>query len=255
MRFRNHPTIMSWMSRSDIRINVVAYAGTIRGRDSVKRHPKVDQVSVAFPLSSGSRTWSRWEADEVTRICRKYASRTSRGGAPLGYRDAFTLTVFEHKCPNTAPAILWAGKKGSWKALFAKRPGTEFRSWPAPLSRAEYETRMLEAIGQTKLAAAEFQPHLGHFGRQRVLVLAAIAKHHRKPPLLSQIVGLSERAISVILQECVKQGWITWDNRITERGLMELKLVRRLVNPPASEVRLKDEFYFPMELRAAGVSI
>src|SRR5262249_35833927 len=106
---------------------------------------------------------------------------------PLGYKGAFTSIVFEHKCPNTNPAILWAGA-ATWKALFEDRPKLGFPVWPVAAPLAAQEQRILKAIRQERLATVDWQRFVGPGARLRMLVLAAVARKLRRPEAVAALV-------------------------------------------------------------------
>ncbi len=254
--FVNHKTIKSWHSRGYLTITVIAYAGTEQGIQRVRSHHYVKDVVCAHTISQADLLWSDTDGYNVVELCRKYALRTRAPKIPFGYGDAFSLIVFEHGCPNTAPPILWLdSKQPEWHAMFKQRPGTGFTVWPIPLDPKERAERLLRQMGQAKLVGTAWMHHVQPLGRQRLLLLAAVAKRLRKTCILASIVGLSEHQVLRLLLDCVRSDWMTWDHRITPRGLQELESARRVGLLDREDVELRDEFYFPRALRAARDSV
>jgi hypothetical protein len=137
-------TIKSWCSFGWIKIRILAYAATSAGIGRVQREKRQDGVRYERLVGEGGSHWSEAQRTEVKRICANYAEKTSRRFIPVGYEKAFTCIVFEHKCPNTNPPILWAGSK-SWKPMFEARPKLGFPVWPIATELADQEQRILEA--------------------------------------------------------------------------------------------------------------
>jgi hypothetical protein len=251
--FVNHRTIKSWHSRGHLSVEVCAYAGTLQGVQNVRRHRYVDAVHCACICAKGSRFWSQRQRHEVMRICEDYASRTSRPRIPFGFRDAFTLTVFEHKVPNNTPPILWAKSK-RWPALFEPRPGIGFSTWPEPITVQEKVRRTMLSIGQPKLASVATSRYDGPMGEALVL-LAALAKRYRRLIVLSEVLGISYQKLEELLASCIRSGWIDLSRRITKRGLAVLESAREHGHVSEDAPVFKPGFYFPMSLRAARGSI
>jgi len=254
--FVRHKTIKSWHSRDHLRLTILAFAGTAAGIKQVESHHYVSKVICARVLPYGGPLWSSKEREDVEELCREYSRRTNRWKIPLGYRGALTLLAFEHKCPNTAPPILWSdSRKNGWKALFRKRPGTGFSRWPEPIDEKARTQELLKRIGQDRLAETAWQMHVQPEGRFRLLILAAAAKRLTRPSILTAIVGVTHPHLMQLLDECVKSGWLTSGHRITQQGLNELAAARKLGLTPSEAVELCTDFYFPRSLRATRDSI
>lgn len=254
-RFCDHKSIRSWLSLHYVQIVVATYAGVDKQRARLARHRFVSDAVCHQLIQQGRGFWTDHQRSHIRGLCRKYAPATSRPRLPLGFREAFTCIVFEHKCPNTAPAILWAEKKGKWKAPFGGRPGLDESAWPVPVDRTRRDSMFLEAIGQKKLSAIDWQEHFSGPGRLRVLLLAAVAKKLHGPEVLSEYVEVSVARAAALIEECRKLGWIDATPRITRAGIRVLDHVRRLGLLDDEEVELKTEFYFPRTLRVARGSI
>lgn len=253
--FCDHKTIRSWLSLRYVQIVVVAYAGVDKQRTRLARHRFVSDAACHQLIRQGRLFWTEHQRSVIKWLCRKYASATSRPRWPLGFGEAFTCLVFEHKCPNTAPAILWADKKSTWKALFPARPGLDESAWPVPANQSRRDSMFLEAIGQEKLSVVDWQEHFSGTGRLRVLLLAAIAKKLHRPQVLSEYLEVSVARATTLIEECRKQGWIDATPRITKAGIRVLDYARKLGVLEDEEVELKTEFYFPRTLRVARGSI
>lgn len=247
--FCNDPSIRSWMSGGFLRVVVLAYGGTSAGMRRVEQHRFVDKVRVVRLVAAGRAAWSATERRTIEFICRKYAPRTSKPRMPLGYRDAFTLMVFQHDVPNTTPAILWA-RSPDWLPLLHMRPNLGQSSWPLPEDVNERRKRVLAAMGRTKPpTGGDFERHLEPGGLVRLVVLAASARRIRKIGILSDVAELSIDETARIISQCTALGWLSPDGTITPEGLAELRYARRLGLSPAERPPLRGEPYYPTALR------
>jgi hypothetical protein len=83
-------------------------------------------VKPCFPLGPESRAFHEKAGLFDTDLDRKDALAIAQSygqallpEAALGFGDCQTLVVFDQKCPNNAPAILWSDKR-DWKPLFPR---------------------------------------------------------------------------------------------------------------------------------------
>jgi hypothetical protein len=86
----------------------------------------------------------------------------------------------------------------------------------------------------------------------RFLLLAAISKRRLQTDSLSAVAGVSKADCDQLLRECHRFGWVTTENRITERGLSELRHARQLCLLPDEAVTLTEEIYVPQSFRGAS---
>lgn len=247
--FCDHKTIRSWLSFHYVQIVVVAYAGVDKQSARLGRHRFVSHAVCDRLIQQGRGLWTDHQRCAIKRLCHKYASATSHPWLPLGFREAFTCLVFEHKCPNTAPAILWAEKKSTWKALFKARPGLDEPSWPIPVNQQRRDSMFLKAIGQNKLSITDWQAQFSGAGRLRMLLLAAVAKKLHRAEVLSEYLEVSVAKTSTLTEECRKLGWIDATPRITKAGLRVLDYARNCGVLKDEAVELKTGYYFPRTLR------
>lgn len=120
------PSILKrYISLNIIELYIILYTTTNAGKQNVfnninyfKQHP--ERFIIAYPENNITKR------DEIfMKLCSKYYSRHFVDkGVGLGYRNSFSKIVFEHGCPNNAPAILHEfnnSKRNKWNALFHKR--------------------------------------------------------------------------------------------------------------------------------------
>lgn len=243
--------LRSWLSYGYVRITVLAYAATQLGEAEARGFPGVCNVVCVRRSDSGRKWWRDSERVAIESVCCRYAYRTSRPKMPLGFGNAFTCTVFEHKCPNTAPAIFWAGRKRTWLPLFRSKPGFGFSVWPAVADEEQRGTRLLQGIGQTRLARGAWAKFLKPRARLTLLVLAAVAKGERDSRAISGLVEANVKVVEQLLAECKALAWVTPQQTVTEKGIAELGHARRLQADAEEPAPMKSSFYFPRSLRVA----
>lgn len=248
-----HPTIRSWTSLGFLHFTGIVYAKTLRGERYVLKYSPVRSVIASRTIGSGRRWWSNQDRKEMASLCRGYAPMTTRPGLPLGIGEAFTCVVFQHKCPNTAPAILWAsGRK--WRGMFSDRPGFDFPVWEVQNHPDLNHQSVLQSVGQHRLSRSDWPKYISSGGRLRMMTLAAVAKRITKPGILSDILDVEQQLAERSLDECVKAGWLTWEHRLTSAGRIELENAKRLLLVEETHPPLKANFYFPKQFRGAKSS-
>jgi hypothetical protein len=245
------PTIKSWLSYGIVRYQAAAFAATRQGREKIEADPYFTEVAQCREAELGRWKWSEAQVREITSLCDRYAGRTSRPYWPLGYGVAMTMLVFQHKCPNTCPAILWAGSK-NWLPLFEERPQLSFNEWPIAAADDERVAGALESLNQQRLSELKWMKYVSPEAVPRFLLLAAIAKGLRKLDILSGVAEVGFDECQRLLMECRRFGWITWDNRISDEGRKELTYARRLEILSDESTDLTDEVYVPQSFRGAS---
>lgn len=118
--FRN-PSIRSWRSYGLIRIYIVAYAATAKGRDRIRAASKGSELSVVevAPTVFDPAQWQ--EDDRMVELCKIYAARCRLWKPPLGFGNTGGLFASALSVPNNLPAILWESSAGRWAAFFVGR--------------------------------------------------------------------------------------------------------------------------------------
>lgn len=251
--FWRDPSIASWHSLKYIRMVVVAYSGTAYGIRRVKRHKAGAEVIIERSCPTFvEMPWRKKQINEVTALCEKYGSKTSKGYWWDGYGRAMAALVFEHGCPDNAPVILWAPSEPAkpWRPLFPNRVilAGEKSVFPPEIARRDSKTTLLD-VGQKRLALGGSLSRRGEMGELILLILAMIAQGQRKQIALSFATGLSERACIRIIDNCVKWGFITHSRRLTAKGLAELRAAKKSERLNSDVPESGDEYYYPKRLR------
>lgn len=116
-RERAPKSVKSWISYRWTRLWIASYAVMDQGRYAMRRVLPIDDARIATVVPQ------RHDKLMLTRpmehIARKYGARLV-GSNWRGYGGGGGLTVFQHSCPNNAPAILWFAK-GRFRPLFPGR--------------------------------------------------------------------------------------------------------------------------------------
>jgi hypothetical protein len=255
MSLRRDPSFVSWCSLKYLKIVCVAYSGTPSGvRRIVKTKTDPEIVIERSCPSFETMPWSRKEISSVSTLCEKYGLKTSKAYWWDGYGQTMAALVFEHGCPDNAPAILWAPheKMRPWLPLFPNRVilSGEKSVFPVEIARRDAVLTLLD-VGQKKLAMAGSLLRRGRRGQLILIVLALIAKGQRRQAGLSFATGLSEEECQRIVEKCKKWGFLTGSRRLTDRGHAELKAARKTWKVGSDVPPIGVENYYPSMLRTA----
>ena len=235
--FCRNKSIRSWISLGYIRIVVVAYAGTQSGVTRLKKMRGVVDVIVRALLPRGRSFWTDAQRRHVEALCKNYGNRTSRSSLALGYKNALTCLVFQHKCPNTVPAIVWSARKSPpWHPLFTNRPAFGDSIWPMA-------TRPRTRVHAILRSAADPNREL------RMMTLLAVARRRRSMVALADFLEVDSEQATSLLHECQVSGWVDSNCVLTHRGLRELQYAREQGLAKSSRLPLKPDPYYPRQLR------
>ncbi|WP_434986450.1 phosphoribosyltransferase-like protein [Vreelandella zhaodongensis] len=249
-------TFISWLSLHYINIVVVAFSGTGGGIKRVVQHKAKPNLVIERDCPNFiDMPWGQSLRDSAMDVCKKYAGRTSKKRFWGGFGGALTALVFEHGCPNNAPAILWAPKtpKKSWNPLFPNRVimSGEKTVFPPEIGRGDALVTLLD-VGQKRLAGSGQLLRRGENGELILLMLALIAKGQRRQSALSFATGLNRKACAQIMQRCVKWSFLTPSFRLTERGRAELTAAKKVGKVYAGFLERGSANYYPNQLRKAS---
>jgi len=248
-----HPTIKSWRSFGWLQFATISYAVSEKGLDRLINCNVIKDIKYSKYVPFGRTFWSQFQHKNISDICKKYGKRTTRKRFACGFRNSMTLTIFEHKCPNTAPAILWAPSSENWKSLFDNRPGIVLEKWPRA-NREYNQERILKALGHTRLCKPSLFSRLNVESRQLLVLLAAVAVKKRKIRILSDILELPQNVIIDMVKKCRQFGWINDKLYLTNSGHKTLETARRNRCMFRLDVELIDDFYYPNALRSSASS-
>ena len=180
LRKEMDPTLKSWISYKWTKLWIVAYAGLDVGIQAVLRNGyglTKDRIRLVTPAQHRSQYLTL----PMQEFCKRNAKLTRHRHMPMGFGDGGVAMIFEHSCPNNAPAVLWSrGRK--FNPLFPNR------GVPPGLTRTFYEenvnrsAQILWDSSQYRLALAMLhEPNLlRHQGSQwRLLLMLGLASRSR----------------------------------------------------------------------------
>lgn len=222
-------TLKSWLSYHACELWIVAFAVHEGGVERVlKRITYLDRQHIRTTLALPSV--AHYPNNAIYRLCDEYGGSTGKSGAARGVGGAMSPIIFQHGCPNNAPAILWAEGRG-WRGLFPNR-GIPPELYPC-FGDTEEGTRNAEILwdaGQYRLAleiinAAQF----GKKSRDYQLLLAILGLLARSVALASLpgVMTVSDARIQRALTRAKKWGLIDASAKLTSFGNDILARVRR----------------------------
>jgi len=248
-----HPTIKSWRSFGWLKFATISYAVSEKGLDRLKDCNIIKEIQYSKYMPSGRTFWTQLQHKNISDLCKKYGKRTTRKRFACGFGESLSLIVFEHKCPNTAPAILWAPSSDKWKSIFDERPGIVLERWPKA-NREYNQERILKYLGHTRLCKPSLFTRLNVESQQLLVLLASLAVKKRKINILSDILELPQNVIIDMVAKCHEFGWINSKLYLTNTGHKTLEAAKKNLCLPKLDVELKDEFYYPKALRNSASS-
>ena len=114
-----HKSIKSWLSHGWTKLWVIAYAATESGGNVLRRGipPIKNRIVTVLPERD-----KKLELNGLMLLlARKYGSKFQLPQRLWwGYKESGGYIIFQHGCPNNAPAILWK-RRGRFKPLFPDR--------------------------------------------------------------------------------------------------------------------------------------
>ncbi len=239
-------TVKSWCSFGYVDMNVCAYAATLLGEKLLKDATCVKRVLIAHAIDRGRSFWTEEQKKQIKDMCEKYGKYTSRKKMSLGFKNSFTLILFSHKCPNTNPAILWAGSK-KWSALFPARPELDlvdiFKNIKKDISA------ILKLIGVKLNISSLAWLSLRENEKEEIALLLKLTNVKYKPKVLSEMFNMSMPEVNMHIAAMKRLKWIGDDCKVTKYGKRMLQLARKR-QIVKDEVAEKEDFYYPVSLRA-----
>jgi len=246
-------TIRSWHSLHLIRFEVIAYTATTFGQATVQKSKGKPNVYIERDCTVFTEMpWPKRIKTEIIELCREYGRKTSRRSMALGYKNTMGMVVFQHGCPNNAPAILWAPEtnRSLWQSLFPDRSvmSAEASAFPPEIAGRD-PTLVLCEVGQRRLAVSGCLSRRGPLGDTILLIIALAARGVRRRSALGYATGLSAQDCDRVLARCVRWGFLTLTYRLTSAGKAELDYARKLTASVNKVPPIGDEVYYPGQLR------
>ncbi len=247
-------TIVSWHSFKHVKFHVIAYSGTEGGIEKIKEHKSTPLIHIYRDAPTfHTLPWSADRKDAVFDLCEKYGKKANKRRRDMwwGYKKIMSSIVFEHGCPNNAPAIL-VEESDKWTGLFSDRTiaDTALSVFPDKVPQ-KINTESLGEVGQKKIAKSIELTRRGDVGKIILTILALIAKGKRKRSTLCFATGLNNDACDAYLSKCIKWKLVSPQKRITPTGLSELKAAKRIGKVKSEKLEKGSDYYYPKQLRKA----
>ncbi|WP_076538359.1 hypothetical protein [Shewanella sp. UCD-KL21] len=99
-----HPSIRSWVSSKYLKIIVVAFMATNKGKKSVEKWCKKETKATLLVINECPTLHNLLNTEAIFDLCTRYANNKER--IPLGYDNTAVRVIFGHSAPNNIPAIL-----------------------------------------------------------------------------------------------------------------------------------------------------
>lgn len=243
------PSVVSWRSLKWINFLSIAYSATSVGRARVARSATRPAIVVERDCPTFfEMPWTDEIKLSIEELCRIYGGRTSRRSMRLGFGRTMAAIVFEHGCPNNAPAILWAPASQRWTPLFPNRSVAIEQASAFPPDIVGRTVAEIQADLSSKTSPVA-PPRIHPLGKNGVLALALLARGARSRASLAYATGLSAAACSTLIDRCTKRGYVTASLRLTPAGRAVLAEVFAKA-PDANPVPQRgDDGYYPRQLR------
>jgi hypothetical protein len=252
--WKREKSIRSWWSYDKIHFEVIAYATTHDGRSTIESHPCAPRVHAVASCSRVETKWAAKRAAEIRTLCKHYNPPPQPGDdermGPLGYRDVGTLIVFGHKCPNTAPRILWtAGGRNRWRPLFPHGIATKLDEELSQARDRGSIGELLIELRQKRLSTSAWFEAVKPHAREVVLFLACLSSRRRDTDAIADRTGLTYHQIETIGKLAGKAGWVDGSSRLTSDGYALLERLR--AEKGSQGLSFPDiGYYYPQSLRA-----
>jgi hypothetical protein len=244
-------TLRSWHSYKLTRFLSLAYSGTTQGVGRVNRTRSKPTVFLHRSCPTFSDIpWSQQTKEDVIRLCEKYGRKTSDAMTSLGFDDTMATIVFEHGCPDNAPAILWSDNKSKWRPLFPNRVvmPKEASAFPDKIAPATLAPLLIE-IGQNELALSNSAENPTPLKANIITVLGLAASGFSSRAAIAYATGTSVNECGLLLDECVRRGFLTHLLRLTRAGKAEIKsVIGKLARNKGVPSKGTNEYY-PRQLR------
>jgi hypothetical protein len=246
-KFWSVPTIRSWVSRKFVRFRVVAAAATTTGASNIRGHrlrPEVDVEWMAPTISTGS---IRNSLDWYRLIGLNGPSEGRDGCDRFGFNKDGALVAFSYRIPNNTPAMVHHSS-GGWRALFTGPAPTGLKTLFGVRSKAEVVDDAAANVGLV------LGRELTDEDRATMLVLTLLRGrwHKGSATALSSRTGMPVHTLLDILGKALKDGLLTANGRLTDKGY-EYLAAGKLAERPKPIVVTNEKPYYPESLRSHGI--
>jgi len=151
----------------------------------------------------------------------------NKSKARLGYGNLLSPVVFQYGCPNNAPGIFWSkGKRGKnrWQPLFPERSvATELYPLFNVDMTDETTPEELWMVGHHDLALEVIDDIDNYHGGHQLMMMLGFLDKGKEINKIRTVLILTEAEFTEKMEELVKYGLISSDNKITQFGKDILK--------------------------------
>lgn len=247
-------SVVSWNSLKWIQFVSIAYSATSAGLARVAVSPAKPAIVIERDCPTFSEMpWAEEIKLGISELCRTYGGRTSRRSMRHGFGSTMAAIVFEHGCPNNAPAILWAPASPRWAPLFPNRSVAfeQASAFPPDIVGRPLAEIRTDLSRQTAMPVTA--PRVHPLGEHGVLALALLGRGARSRASLAYATGLSAAACTTLIDRCIARGYVNPSLRLTPAGRAVLAEVFAAA-PEANPIPERgDDGYYPRQLRGLHV--
>lgn len=249
--FMDSPTLRSWRSYGKIKVSVLAYAATPEGEDRVRRQLRTKRkpgpagnVQVLWKERPGPRAGFAIQAklEALRDVCRRYGAGRASAGFAEGFGRCMSMLVFEHKCPNNVPSMLWKHST-QMTPLF---PDGAVPPWCAPAFDAAANGSIVGRVAADHFLNSTIEVlrrSTSSDGVQLLLVMAAL-QSLRRPTRVGEALCLDNSELQRILALGEQAGFVVGGRSLTALGKAELEHASTL--DCEQKVRVAtNAFYYP----------
>lgn len=249
--FMDSPTLRSWRSYGKIKISVLAYAASADGEDRVrrrlatKRKPgPAENVEVLWRERPGPRGGFAIQAklEALRDVCRRYGAGRASAVFAEGFGRCMSMLVFEHKCPNNVPSILWR-RSPHMSPLF---PDGAVPPWCAPAFDAAADGATVARVAADHFLNSDIETlrrSTSSDGVQLLLVMGAL-RRLRRPERIGQALGFDGSEVNRLLALGEQAGFIVGGRSLTPLGRAEVEHASTLAGEEKVRVAT-NAFYYP----------
>lgn len=236
--------IKSWLSYSKCDVFFVSYAAMSKGISNIVKNCRgVKKDEFLFFIKDPSFK----DKKSIISLCDRYISKFSKNNI-YGYGNTLTNIVFEWKCPNNTPPLLWSDK--NWTPLFKGRNiNQELFFWLSSQENVKRAAQIWDS-GQFKVALGLLDNfhRLSQSDIDFVSLLSFYAKRVSVQKIKSRL-KLSDEEMNQLIAKAENCRAIE-HGKISDFGLALLESFRRLtLRQQRSSLFVGDGLYLPRQYK------
>lgn len=217
--------VKSWLSYNKCDVYFVSYAATSKGIRKITKTCRGIKSNEFYSTLTDS-TFKN--TDQVINLCNRYASHYSKHNI-YGFGNTLTNVVFEWKCPNNTPPLLWTDQK--WTPLFKDR-NVDIETFQSLCGfKTEKLADSLWSHGQYTVACTILDK-INDLPPEYINFISFLSLYAKRVSLkkIQQLLQLSTDELKEMINSSKRCRAIE-NNRITKFGLALLESFRRLSAP------------------------